>query len=36
MSNPYNNIESFDTVYYAALQVFIVASANGVSRRIFH
>ncbi|KAL1701237.1 Ion transport protein-domain-containing protein [Schizophyllum commune] len=27
--NPYSNIESFDTIYYAALQVTIVASANG-------
>jgi hypothetical protein len=25
------NAESFDTIYYAALQVVIVASANGVS-----
>lgn len=25
-----SNLESFDTVYFAALQVFIVASANGV------
>lgn len=29
--NPYSNVESFDTIYYAALQVIIVASANGVS-----
>ncbi|CCL98380.1 uncharacterized protein FIBRA_00375 [Fibroporia radiculosa] len=29
--NPYNNIESFDTIYYSALQVFIVASSNGWS-----
>ncbi|THG95158.1 hypothetical protein EW026_g6441 [Hermanssonia centrifuga] len=30
-SNPYSSIESFDTIYYAALQVFIVSSANGWS-----
>jgi hypothetical protein len=29
--NPLNNIESFDTIYFAALQVIIIASANGVS-----
>lgn len=29
--NPNNDISSFDTIYYAALQVFIVSSANGVS-----
>ncbi|KAK0201179.1 Ion transport protein-domain-containing protein [Desarmillaria ectypa] len=29
--NPQNNVESFDTMYYAALQVIIVASANGWS-----
>lgn len=29
--NPYSNIESFDTIYYAVLQVIIVAGANGVS-----
>ena len=28
--NPYSNIESFDTIYYAALQIVIVASVNGV------
>ncbi|KAL1742981.1 Ion transport protein-domain-containing protein [Schizophyllum fasciatum] len=27
--NPYSNIESFDNIYLAALQVTIVASANG-------
>ncbi|RDB21766.1 Calcium-channel protein cch1 [Hypsizygus marmoreus] len=27
--NPANNIESFDTIWYAALQMVIVASANG-------
>ncbi|KAH8826844.1 Ion transport protein-domain-containing protein [Flagelloscypha sp. PMI_526] len=27
--NPLNNIESFDTIYFAALQVIIIASANG-------
>lgn len=31
LSNPYDDVESFDTIYYAALQVFIVSSANGVS-----
>ena len=25
------NLESFDVIYYAALQVVIVSSANGVS-----
>ncbi|KII90373.1 hypothetical protein PLICRDRAFT_173801 [Plicaturopsis crispa FD-325 SS-3] len=29
--NPVDNVESFDTIYYAALQVVIVASANGWS-----
>ncbi|SJL08837.1 uncharacterized protein ARMOST_12208 [Armillaria ostoyae] len=29
--NPQNNVESSDTMYYAALQVIIVASANGWS-----
>ncbi len=29
--NPEANIESFDVIYYAALQVVIVSSANGVS-----
>ncbi|TDL23428.1 hypothetical protein BD410DRAFT_897507 [Rickenella mellea] len=29
--NPFSNIESFDTIYFAALQVVIVASANGWS-----
>lgn len=29
--NPDSNMESFDTIYYSALQVFIVISANGVS-----
>ena len=29
--NPFNNLESFDAIYYAALQVVIVAGANGVS-----
>ena len=29
--NPYNNIESFDAIYFAVLQVVIVAGANGVS-----
>ncbi|KAF9265047.1 hypothetical protein L218DRAFT_899321 [Marasmius fiardii PR-910] len=27
--NPHNNIESFDTIYYSALQVVVIASANG-------
>lgn len=26
-----SNLESFDTIYYSALQVFIVATANTVS-----
>lgn len=30
-TNPQSNIESFDAIYYAALQVIIVAGANGVS-----
>ncbi|KAJ7583970.1 Ion transport protein-domain-containing protein [Mycena floridula] len=30
-NNPNDNVESFDTIYYAALQVVIVASANGWS-----
>ena len=30
-ANPQGNIESFDAIYYAALQVIIVAGANGVS-----
>ncbi|KAI0698022.1 Ion transport protein-domain-containing protein [Cytidiella melzeri] len=30
-SNPFENVESFDTIYYSALQVFIVSSANGWS-----
>ncbi|EGN97267.1 hypothetical protein SERLA73DRAFT_110442 [Serpula lacrymans var. lacrymans S7.3] len=29
--NPYTGVESFDTVYFALLQVIIVASANGWS-----
>ncbi|KAF8146237.1 Ion transport protein-domain-containing protein [Mycena galopus ATCC 62051] len=29
--NPYQGVESFDTIYYSALQVIIVASANGWS-----
>lgn len=29
--DPNDGLESFDTIYYSALQVFIVASANGVS-----
>ncbi|KAL6310254.1 Ion transport protein-domain-containing protein [Sparassis latifolia] len=29
--NPFDNIQSFDTIYYAALQVIIVTSANGWS-----
>ncbi|KAJ7243891.1 Ion transport protein-domain-containing protein [Mycena haematopus] len=28
-ANPYQNVESFDTIYYSALQVIIIASANG-------
>ncbi|OJA17446.1 hypothetical protein AZE42_05939 [Rhizopogon vesiculosus] len=30
-SNPYSGVESFDNIYYAALQVIIVTSANGWS-----
>ncbi|KAJ6452267.1 Ion transport protein-domain-containing protein [Mycena sanguinolenta] len=30
-TNPYQNVESFDTIYFSALQVIIVASANGWS-----
>ncbi|KAJ7078435.1 Ion transport protein-domain-containing protein [Mycena belliarum] len=29
--NPYTGVESFDTIYFSALQVIIVASANGWS-----
>ncbi|KAF9557915.1 high-affinity cell membrane calcium channel [Agrocybe pediades] len=29
LSNPKENIESFDAIYYSALQVIIVATANG-------
>ena len=29
-SNPNSNLQSFDTIYFAALEVIIVASANGV------
>jgi hypothetical protein len=29
--NPKENLESFDAIHYAALQVFIIATANGVS-----
>ena len=29
--NPQSTLESFDAIYYAALQVIIVAGANGVS-----
>lgn len=29
--SPMANLESFDVIYYAALQVVIVSSANGVS-----
>jgi hypothetical protein len=28
--NPDNNVESFDAIYYAVLQVIITAAANGV------
>lgn len=28
--NPNDNVESFDSIFYATLQVIIVASANGV------
>ncbi|KAG2356552.1 Ion transport protein-domain-containing protein, partial [Suillus spraguei] len=30
-NNPYNGIQSFDNIYYAALQVVVVTSANGWS-----
>jgi hypothetical protein len=30
-ANPLSNLESFDTIYYAVLQVVIIAGANGVS-----
>lgn len=33
--NPYGNIKSFDTIYFTALQVFIVASANGWSSLMY-
>ncbi|KAJ7019630.1 Ion transport protein-domain-containing protein [Mycena alexandri] len=29
--NPFDGVESFDTIYFAALQVIVVASANGWS-----
>jgi len=29
--NPNDNIESFDAIWYSALQVVITATANGVS-----
>lgn len=32
--NPQSGVENFDTIYYSALQVFIVSSANGVSHAI--
>ncbi|KAF8465445.1 Ion transport protein-domain-containing protein, partial [Russula ochroleuca] len=35
-SNPQSNIESFDTIYYSALQVFVVASANGWSPLMYN
>ncbi|KAI0086810.1 Ion transport protein-domain-containing protein [Irpex rosettiformis] len=34
--NPQNGIEGFDTIYYSALQVFIVSSANGWSPLMYH
>jgi hypothetical protein len=34
LSNPKKNIESFDAIYYSALQVIIVATANGVCCRL--
>ena len=30
-ANPFSDLESFDAIYYAVLQVIIVAGANGVS-----
>ncbi|KAI0247528.1 Ion transport protein-domain-containing protein [Lactifluus subvellereus] len=35
VQNPQNNIESFDTIYFSALQVFVVASANGWSTLMY-
>ena len=29
--NPFNGVESFDTVYFATLQTIVLASANTVS-----
>ncbi|KAJ7726287.1 Ion transport protein-domain-containing protein [Mycena maculata] len=34
--NPYGNTESFDTIYYSALQVVIVASTNGWSPLMYN
>lgn len=33
--NPYNGIQSFDNIYYAALQVVVVTSANGWSPMMY-
>lgn len=35
-TNPQDDIESFDAVWYAALQVVITATANGVSSALSH
>jgi hypothetical protein len=29
--NPFGGVESFDTVYYATLQIIVIASVNTVS-----
>ncbi|KAJ7085572.1 Ion transport protein-domain-containing protein [Mycena epipterygia] len=34
-TNPLNGVESFDTIYFSALQVIIVASANGWSPLVY-
>ena len=33
--NPNMDLASFDTIYFAALQVFIVSSANGVRQGVY-
>ncbi|KAE9397917.1 hypothetical protein BT96DRAFT_1020456 [Gymnopus androsaceus JB14] len=33
--NPYGNIESFDTIYYSALQIVVTASANSWSTLMY-
>lgn len=34
--NPFGGVESFDTVYYAALQIVVLASVNTVSVSFFN